>query len=95
MLTIDWPLTLGMCVVFAAALVPVNRIGTRLRRLSKRTQAEVAAMTSEVTEGLSGIRMARAYRLEEPLARERRRGLRAALRAAGSSRTAGRRGSRR
>ena len=68
MLTIDWPLTLGMCVVFAAALVPVNRIGLRLRRLSKRTQAEVAAMTSQVTEGLAGIRMARAYRLEEPLA---------------------------
>ena len=69
MLSIDWPLTLGMCAVFTAALVPVNRIGVRLRALTKRTQAEVAAMTSEVTEGLSGIRMARAYRLEEPLAR--------------------------
>jgi subfamily B ATP-binding cassette protein MsbA len=68
MLTIDWRLTIGMCLVFAAALIPVNRIGRRLRRLSRHTQAEVAAMTSEVTEGLSGIRMARAYRLEEPLA---------------------------
>jgi ATP-binding cassette, subfamily B, bacterial MsbA len=67
MLTIDWQLTLGICLVFAAALIPVNRIGRRLRKLAKRTQAEVAAMTSEVTEGLSGIRMARAYRLEEPL----------------------------
>ena len=47
----------------------MNRIGTRLRRLAKRTQAEVASMTSEVTEGLAGIRMARTYRLEEPLAR--------------------------
>ena len=61
--------------------MPVNRIGRRLRRLAKRTQAEVAAMTSEVTEGLAGIRMARTYRLEEPLARERRRRLRAAVRA--------------
>ncbi len=67
LLGIDWPLTLGIALVFAIALVPVNRIGRRLRVLSKRTQAEVAAMTSEVTEGLSGIRMARAYRLEEPL----------------------------
>jgi subfamily B ATP-binding cassette protein MsbA len=67
MLSIDWQLTLGICAIFALALVPVNRIGTRLRRLSTRTQAEVAAMTSEVTEGLAGIRMARAYRLEEPL----------------------------
>jgi subfamily B ATP-binding cassette protein MsbA len=67
MLTIDWALTLGICLVFALALVPVNRIGRRLRRLAKSTQAEVASMTSEVTEGLSGIRMARTYRLEEPL----------------------------
>jgi len=68
LLTIDWPLTIGVCAVFALALVPVNRIGRRLRRLSKRTQAEVAAMTSEVAEGLAGIRMARTYRLETPLA---------------------------
>jgi subfamily B ATP-binding cassette protein MsbA len=67
MMTIDWALTIGICLVFALALVPVNRIGRRLRRLAKTTQAEVASMTSEVTEGLSGIRMARTYRLEEPL----------------------------
>ncbi len=67
MLSIDWALTLGICAIFALALVPVNRIGTRLRGLAKHTQAQVASMTSEVTEGLAGIRMARAYRLEEPL----------------------------
>ena len=68
LLTIDWPLTIGVCAVFAFALVPVNRIGRRLRRLSRHTQAQVAAMTSEVAEGLAGIRMARTYRLETPLA---------------------------
>jgi ATP-binding cassette, subfamily B, bacterial MsbA len=68
LLSIDGPLTLGICAVFGLALIPVNRIGRRLRRLAKRTQAEVATMTSEVTEGLSGIRMARTYRLETPLA---------------------------
>ncbi len=68
MLTIDWPLTLGMIAVFSLALLPVNMIGARLKKLSRRTQAEVAAMTSEVTEGLASIRMARTYRLEEPLA---------------------------
>jgi len=67
MLTIDWQLTVGICFVLALALVPINRIGRRLRRLAKDTQAQVASMNSEVTEGLSGIRMARTYRLEEPL----------------------------
>jgi subfamily B ATP-binding cassette protein MsbA len=68
MLSIDWAITIGMLAIFAVALVPVNVIGRRLRKLSKRTQTEIASMTSEVAEGLSGIRMARTYRLEEPLA---------------------------
>ncbi|MBA3324737.1 MAG: ABC transporter ATP-binding protein [Rhodobacteraceae bacterium] len=68
MLTIDWPLTLGMIAVFLLALAPVTIIGQRLKRLSRRTQNQVATMTSNVTEGLAGIRMARTYQLEAPLA---------------------------
>ncbi len=67
MLSIDWRLTLAIFGIFSLALVPVNIIGSRLRRISRRTQVEVAAMSSQVTEGLAGIRMARTYRLEEPL----------------------------
>lgn len=67
MLTIDAPLTIAMILIFGIAVLPVNLIGSRLRKLSRKTQAEVATMTSEVTEGLSSIRMARTYRLEEPL----------------------------
>jgi subfamily B ATP-binding cassette protein MsbA len=69
MLSIDWSLTLIMMAVFSMALVPVNVIGRHLRRIARRTQAEISHMTSEVTEGLSGIRVARTYRLEEPLSR--------------------------
>ena len=69
MLSIDWQLTLAIFGIFSLALVPVNIIGSRLRRISRRTQAEVAAMSTQVTEGLAGIRMARTYRLEEPLSR--------------------------
>lgn len=68
MLSMDWALTLGICAIFGIALIPVNRIGRRLRGLARRTQVEVASMTSEVTEGLASIRMARTYGLEEPLA---------------------------
>ncbi len=70
LLTIDWQLTIIICLIFGVALVPVNRIGRRLRRLAGRTQTEIAAMTSEVAEGLAGIRMARTYRLEQPLTRQ-------------------------
>lgn len=67
MLTIDVPLTLAMILIFGIAVLPVNLIGSRLKKLSRKTQAEISSMTSEVTEGLSGIRMARTYQLEEPL----------------------------
>lgn len=67
LLSIDWQLTIAICLIFGIALIPVNRIGRRLRGLAGRTQEEVAVMNSEVTEGLAGIRMARTYRLEEPL----------------------------
>jgi subfamily B ATP-binding cassette protein MsbA len=68
MMTIDWALTLVLVVIFSAAILPVGRIGRRVRDLSRKTQGEVARMTAEVTEGLAGIRMARTYQLEVPLA---------------------------
>ena len=58
MLTIDWSLTLLVLVIFSLALVPVNMIGRKLRRIANRTQRQIGRMTSEITEGLSGIRMA-------------------------------------
>jgi ATP-binding cassette, subfamily B, bacterial MsbA len=67
MLTIDWMLTLVLVAIFFLAYAPITSIGRRLKRLSRQTQAQIAGMTSEVTEGLSGIRLARTYQLEAPL----------------------------
>lgn len=67
MLTIDWPLTLLLILVFVLAYAPITTIGRKLKRLSRQTQAQIGLMTSQVVEGLSGIRLARTYQLEEPL----------------------------
>jgi ATP-binding cassette, subfamily B, bacterial MsbA len=67
MLSIDWPLTIALLLVFTLAYTPITVIGRKLKRLSSETQGKIAGMTAEVTEGLSGIRMARTYQLEEPL----------------------------
>lgn len=67
MLTIDWPLTLILIGVFMLALAPVIIIGKRVRQISRETQVEIGAMTSNITEGLGNIRLARTYQLEEPL----------------------------
>ncbi len=67
MLVIDWQLTLGVMAIFGVAMVPIARIATRLRRLSTQTQAQIAQMTAQVNEGLSGARLAKTYRLESYL----------------------------
>jgi ATP-binding cassette, subfamily B, bacterial MsbA len=67
MLSIDWVLTLGLAAIFGLAYAPITTIGRKIKMLSKKTQAQVAGMTSEVTEGLAGIRVARTYQLEAPL----------------------------
>lgn len=69
MLAIDWELTLGVILIFVLAMVPVTRIGSRLKRLSRRTQEQVGRMTAQVNEGLAGARLAKTYRLESYLQR--------------------------
>ncbi|MEM9010419.1 MAG: ABC transporter ATP-binding protein [Pseudomonadota bacterium] len=69
MLTIDWVMTLGLVAIFGLALIPITVIGTRIRRIARLTQREIGSMTAEVSEGLSGIRLAKTYRLEGHLAK--------------------------
>jgi len=67
MLSIDWQITLVLLVIFALAIAPVNSIGSKIRRISKGTQAQLSGMNSEIVEGISSIRMARTYQLEDHL----------------------------
>ena len=67
MLSIDWQITLILLVIFSLAVAPVNSIGTKIRKISKGTQEHLSGMNSEIVEGLSSIRMARTYQLENHL----------------------------
>ena len=67
MLSIDWAMTIGLILIFMLAFGPVGVVGARVRRLSDKTQKEIAQMTGAVNEGLGGIRMVRTYRLEKRL----------------------------
>ncbi len=67
MLTIDWLITLTLVLVFSLAVLPVNRLGARIHKVSRNTQDDLAAMTGDVSEALSGIRLARTYQLENYL----------------------------
>jgi subfamily B ATP-binding cassette protein MsbA len=65
MLSIDWAMAIGLVLVFALAFGPIGIAGARIRRIATETQGEIAHMTENVNEGLSGIRMVRTYQLEE------------------------------
>ena len=67
MLSIDWSITIVLLAVFSLAIVPVNMIGAKIRKITRRSQAQLSQMNNDVVEGLSGIRMARTYQLEKHL----------------------------
>ena len=64
MLYTDWGLTLLVLGVYPIAAMPILWISQRLRKVAARTQVELAEMTSQLTESLSGVRLIKTYRLE-------------------------------
>ena len=64
MITIDYWLALIVLVVYPMAAIPIWEIGRRLRRVSKRTQANLGDMTALLGESFAGTRMVKTYRLE-------------------------------
>lgn len=67
MLSIDWSITIVLLLVYSLAVIPVNMIGAKIRKITRRSQAQLSQMNNDVVEGLSGIRMARTYQLEKHL----------------------------
>jgi subfamily B ATP-binding cassette protein MsbA len=64
MLYLDWPMTLVVVGGGPLAVIPLRRLGLRLKSLAKRTQAEMGSMTSRLTETFSGARLIKTFRLE-------------------------------
>jgi subfamily B ATP-binding cassette protein MsbA len=64
MFYIDWMLTLIVVAIYPLAIMPMGRIGKRLRRVSHRTQTQLGDTTSRLTENLAGARLIKAFRLE-------------------------------
>lgn len=64
MIYLDWVLSLVAAVILPLALVPVARIGRRLRRVSRTTQERTGEMASLTTETFGAARVVKTYRLE-------------------------------
>ena len=66
----DWRLALIAFVVFPIAILPIVRIGKRMRKVSTSTQVEIGALSTLLDETFQGARHVKAYGMEE---RETRR----------------------
>jgi len=60
----DWRLALAVAVVFPVAVLPIVRIGKRLRRVSANTQAEIGNLATLLTQTFQGARHVKAYGME-------------------------------
>ena len=65
MLWMDWRLALLVFAFYPLAAWPVARIGKAVRALSSQAQAQLGRLTALLTESLSGMRMIKAYQLED------------------------------
>jgi len=60
----DWQLAIIAFVVFPIAVLPILRIGRRLRKISTNTQTEVGLFTTLLNQSFQGARHVKAYGME-------------------------------
>ncbi|WP_297368755.1 ABC transporter ATP-binding protein [Acidocella sp.] len=65
MITIDWQLSLIAAVIYPLAVLPVQKIGTRIRRASGGMQERMGIAASMLNESFAQGRVVRAYGLED------------------------------
>ena len=64
MFYMDWRLALAVSFIFPLAVLPVIKIGRRIRRVSTNTQAEVGLFATLLTQTFQGARHVKAYGME-------------------------------
>jgi subfamily B ATP-binding cassette protein MsbA len=64
-LKLDWRLTLATLVLFPICLIPITVYGRRVRKAAKPMQQHQASLVSVMHEALAGIRVIKAFGMEE------------------------------
>ena len=64
LLALDWRLTLGSLVLLPLVIVPVGRIGRRIRNAVQASQAKLAELSQILQETISGNRVVKAFGME-------------------------------
>lgn len=61
----DWLLATVAFVAFPATIIPIATLGRRLRAVTANTQAQTGALMTLIEQSLAGIRLVKAYRMED------------------------------
>ncbi len=61
----DWLLALIVLVVAPLTVIPVNGLGRKMRRVSTQTQQEMGALTMSLSQSFLGIRIIKAFGMED------------------------------
>lgn len=64
MIWLDWKMSLIALLIAPLAVVPINVIGRRVRRVTKTTQEQMGLMAGLVSESFGAARIVKTYRLE-------------------------------
>jgi subfamily B ATP-binding cassette protein MsbA len=65
MVWLDWKMSLVAALLYPVAVVPILRLGKRIRRASGGMQERVGEAAAALTESFAAARVVRSYRLEE------------------------------
>ena len=61
----DWLLASVAFVAFPATVIPISTLGRRLRKVTANTQAQTGTLMTILEQSLAGIRLVKAYRMED------------------------------
>ena len=61
----DWYLAVIAFVVFPVAILPIVKLGQRIRKVTVSTQEEIGQFTTILEQTIQGARVVKAYRMEE------------------------------
>jgi len=61
----DWELSLWTFFVFPLAILPISRLGRRMRKVTANTQEQMGLFTTYLEQSIQGIRVVKAYGMEE------------------------------
>ena len=61
----DWELSLWTFFVFPLAILPIRRLGRRMRKVTANTQEQMGLFTTYLEQSIQGIRVVKAYGMED------------------------------